>query len=182
MIRLAHRLAAAASRRLVALAPDAQGTLPRGNAARPRRLNRALVLILVIASFVSAQAPVTEPAPRFTSVDIFLDPHGSPLAAYQLEFLADPARVTLVGIEGGAHSAFKDPPYYDAKALSGNRVILAALNTAADVPKDKTRVARLHLRIVGTDRPTMTSKLIVAASSSEQKIQADVTVSEGANP
>jgi hypothetical protein len=115
-------------------------------------------------------------------VDILVDPHGQSLAAYQLEFLADPSRVTLVGIEGGTHPAFKDPPYYDPMALSSNRVILAALNTAADVPNDKTRVARLHLRILGTDKPTMTSKLIVAASSNERRIQADVTVSEGANP
>jgi hypothetical protein len=139
-------------------------------------------LVLLLVPFVSAQAPTSEPAPRFTSVDIFVDPHGTPLAAYQLEFLADPARVTLVGIEGGSHSAFKDPPYHDKKAWGSNRVILAALNTAADVPRDKTRVARLHLRIVGTERPSMTSKLIVAASSNEQKIQADVTVSEGVNP
>jgi hypothetical protein len=140
------------------------------------------LFVAILTIGLRAQTPTSDPAPRFTSVDIFVDPHGNPLAAYQLEFLADAARVTLVGIEGGTHAAFKDPPYYDPKALSGNRVILAALNTGADVPKDKIRVARLHLRIVGKEKPTMSSKLIVAASSNEQKIEADVTVSEGVNP
>jgi hypothetical protein len=142
----------------------------------------AFLFVAILTIGLRAQTPTSDPSPRFTFVDVFVDPHGTPLAAYQLEFLADPARVTLVGIEGGSHTAFKDPPYYDPAALSGNRVILAALNTGADVPRDKTRVARLHLRIQGTDKPTMSSKLIVAASSNEQKIQADVTVSQGANP
>jgi hypothetical protein len=138
--------------------------------------------LLAIGVLSPAQSPTSEPAARFASVDIFVDPQGRALAAYQVEVLADPARVTLVGIEGGTHNAFKDPPYYDPAALSGNRVILAALNTGADLPRVKSRVARLHLRIIGTERPTMSSRLIVAASSNEQKIQAAVTVEEGANP
>ncbi|HEY7088258.1 MAG TPA: hypothetical protein VH518_09230 [Tepidisphaeraceae bacterium] len=115
------------------------------------------------------------------TADVFIDPHGSPLAAYQIEILGDASRVTLVGIEGGEHPAFKIPPYYDPKAMSGNRVILAALNIGTDLPRGKTRVARLHLRILGTETPEITSKLIVAASSNEQTIKADVNISaEGA--
>jgi hypothetical protein len=143
----------------------------------------ALALLLVLVSFTSAQTRSTAPvaAYRFTNVDVMVDPRGAALAAYQLEFVADPARVTLVGIEGGQHIAFKQPPYYDPKALKeGNRVILAALNAGDDLPKDKTRVARLHLRITGDSRPEMSARLIVAASSNEKTIPADVTVTEGA--
>ena len=122
------------------------------------------------------------PQARFANVDILVDPHGTSLAAYQLEFVADPKRVTLVGIEGGEHAAFVQPPYYDPKALAGNRVILAALNTGKDLPSGKTRVARLHLRIIGNDAPALSAKLVVAASSNDKTIPADVSVSsQGVN-
>jgi hypothetical protein len=144
----------------------------------------AAFILFAVTVFVRAQRveiDTTRPTQvRFTNVDIVVDPRGTPLAAYQVEFLADSNRVTLVGIEGGQHAAFKQPPYYDPKALAGNHVILAALNTGKDLPKDKTRVARLHLRVIGAEQPKMSAKLIVAASSNEKTIQADVSVSEGA--
>ena len=136
----------------------------------------------MLISFASAQIQSDAPRDsiRFTNVDVLLDPHGSDLAAYQLELLADPARVKLVGIEGGAHPAFKEPPYYDPKALAGNRVILAALNAGTDLPKSKTRVARLHLQITGDAKPALSAKLVVAAGSNEKTIDAEVSVQEGA--
>ena len=142
-------------------------------------------LLAFIGPFTSGQATrdlEAAPQVRFTNVDLMVDPHGIPMAAYQVEFIADPARVKLVGIEGGSHSAYKKPPYYDAKALAGNRVILAALNTGSDLPKDKTRVARLHLWVMGAAKPELSAKLVVAASSTDQKIPADVTILEGAIP
>jgi hypothetical protein len=116
---------------------------------------------------------------HFTTVDVFVDPQGQPLAAYQLEFVADEKTVKLVGIEGGEHPAFSNPPYYDPAALSNHRVILAALNAGDDLPKAKTRVARLHLQIEG-EHPTWSAQLIVAASRDEKKISAIVQLSEGA--
>jgi hypothetical protein len=174
-LRHVNRLAAASSRRFAR---------PIQNAARTRRLNGViLAFVVLLSSFTLAQIREEMPAPpvvRFTNVDVLVDPRGTPLAAYQVEFIADPARVTLVGIEGGQDAAFKQPPYYDPKAMSGNRVILAALNTGKDLPRQKTRVARLHLRIIGAEQPKLSAKLIVAASSNEKTIQADVSVSEGA--
>jgi hypothetical protein len=142
-----------------------------------------LALLVVVASLSFAQvAPSTstDQPGRFKTIDILLDPHNTPLAAYQVEFIADAHRVTLVGIEGGEHAAFKRPPYYDPAALSRNRVVLAAFNTGNDLPTTITRVARLHLRIVGTEKPTLSAKLVTAASDQDQVIPADVTVSEGA--
>jgi hypothetical protein len=58
-------------------------------------------------------------------------------------------------------------------------VILAALNAGDDLPKAKTRVARLHLQIEGRS-PKWSARMIVAASHDEKKILATVQLSEGA--
>src|SRR4051812_33346694 len=71
-------------------------------------------------------APADPPAPpagpsRFTAVDLFIDPKGQPLAAYQLEFAAETSQISLVGIEAGESGPFaKRPPYYDPAALAGH--------------------------------------------------------------
>ena len=148
-------------------------------------MTRATINILaVLGALLSSQDAPTTTTPsttHFTTVDLFVDPHGNALAAYQLEFVADPARVTLVGIEGGEHPAYHQPPYYDPKALSGNRVILAALSTASELPNARTRVATLHLRVSGgSDEPKYQAKLEVAGNREGKPIAADVTVGQGA--
>jgi hypothetical protein len=151
------------------------------------------ILMLLLASFGRAQhqLPATTSSAttgessanvRFQSVDVTLDPKGQPLAAYQLEFVADANRVKLVGVEGGDHAAYREPPYYDPAALSNHRVILAAFSTSADLPNGATRVARLHLQITGEEQPQWRAMLIVASSATSDSIPADVRVSEGAKP
>lgn len=100
-----------------------------------------------------------EPAVRFEAVDVFIDSGEAPLAAYQFEFKAvfpddQPGRVRIVGIEGGAHPAFAKPPYYDPAALMHDRVVIAAFNTnnAGNLPTGRTRVARLHVQVIGEGR------------------------------
>ena len=115
--------------------------------------------------------PATNPI-AFAYADVTIDPAGTPLAAYQLEFTADANRVKLVGIEGGDAAAFKDPPYYDPAALNHNRVILAAFSTGADLPKQSFRAARLHLQITGLETPKCQVKLIAAAAADGSKIPA----------
>ena len=153
-----------------------------------------VILMLLLASFGRAQEQQQQPLwtttsttplaseVRFQSVDITLDPKGQPLAAYQLEFVADAARVKLVGVEGGDHAAFREPPYYDPAALSQHRVILAAFSTSADLPRIATRVARLHVQITGDGQPEWSAKLIFASSATSDSIPADVKVSEGVKP
>lgn len=138
------------------------------------RLGLFLILVMQVSE------PVSQPAVRFASVDVFVDPKGQPLAAYQVEFVADPQRVALVGIEGGEHSAFKVPPYYDPKALTQNRVILGAFNTASDLPNSRTRVATLHLQITGSDEPEYSAKIEVAGNPEGKPIPAEVSLSQGA--
>lgn len=85
----------------------------------------------------------------FQTLHVLVDAGEQRLAAYQLEWRASDPRVLLVGVEGGEHEAFTNPPYYDPRALQNHRVILASFNTAEEsrLPKGRTRVATLHLML-----------------------------------
>jgi hypothetical protein len=128
-------------------------------------------------------APTSQPASPFAFVDVCIDSHGVPLAAYQFELRVASGDVKLVGIEGGDHAAFAKPPYYDPKALLNDRVVIAAFNTgsAETLPSQKTRVARLMVRVGGEARPKYEVKLHVAASVDAKPVaDAQVATSEGA--
>jgi hypothetical protein len=141
---------------------------------------------LLVASLISAGqeqpfAQQQQQSPRFEAVNILIDPHGKPLAAYQFELTAEQGDVTLVGIQGGDHPAFSQAPYYDPHALLANRIIIAALNTGADLPTKKTRVATLMVRVAGALEPKYNARLQVAASGDAKAIDADLSI-EGVNP
>jgi hypothetical protein len=140
---------------------------------------KLLAMVLVLMTLAAAPATMDESV-RFMTVDVLIDAKGKPLAAYQVEFVADPNRVKLVGVEGGENKSFSDPPYYDPAALSRNRVIVAAFNTTSDLPRARFRAARLHLQIIGSNQPTWEAKLIVAAAADGSSIPAAVTLAEGA--
>lgn len=157
----------------------------------------AVMLALTLLGAVTPADPapsgsvVTSPSTqsvRFATVDIRLDPKNRPLAAYQLEVLADSPNVKLAGVEGGEHVAFRDPPYYDPAALShGNRIILAAFTTGSDLPMSPFRVARLHVQISGDATPKWEVKLTVASKSDGSAIPgasatATMMTTEGAVP
>lgn len=148
-----------------------------------------VVLLGCLVTFVPGVAPAddaTAPAPAtspFRYLDVFIDPHGQPLAAYQFE-LRPPKGVQLVGIEGGEHKAFASPPYYDPKALGdGERIVIAAFDTGAELPAGKTRVARLSVRVGDGQqaKPDYQVTLQVAASSDAKPIEGGtLSTSEGA--
>jgi len=114
---------------------------------------------------------------RFLSVDLVIDSKDHPLAVYQLEFTAS-KDVTIVGIEGGAHEAFRAAPYFDPAAIQQERVIVAAFNTAgADkLPRGKTRVATLHLQVTADGEPQFQLKPSVIATIDGKAIEATATV------
>jgi hypothetical protein len=122
-----------------------------------------------------------EPAPRFRPVDVFVDAGDASLAAYQIEVVAD-GETRIVGVEGGEHAAFHEPPRYDPEALRGGRIILAAFNVGTDLPRGRTRVATLHVRESGGAPVAYRATLIVAADSSGHSVQAEphVIPQEGA--
>jgi hypothetical protein len=102
---------------------------------------------------------------------------------YQFELLAEGAKVEIVGVEGGEHAAFAEPPYYDPAALTHDRIIIGAFSTnvADNLPKEKTRIARLHLRVEG-GQPAFRTRIDVAATPDGAPITAEFQVSEGKKP
>lgn len=141
-----------------------------------------LALAFGVARADDVAAPPAAAASAFRYLDVFIDTHGPALAAYQFELVA-PEGVQLVGIEGGEHKAFASPPYHDPRALvDGERIVIAAFDTGADLPAGKTRVARLSVRVEDRQaKPEYHVTLQVAASSDAKPIEGGtVSISEGA--
>jgi hypothetical protein len=150
------------------------------------------IAALGLAAFASLgfqQAGQPEARPRsgmrFEAVDVFVDSGAAGLGAYQVEVKAEDAagaafktRVTLVGVEGGVHAAYKDAPHYDPAALHEDqlqdRIILAAFNTGADLPTGRTRVARIHVQVEGPE-PVFKVEMKTAATADGTKIDATAT-------
>ena len=124
---------------------------------------------------------------RFAPLHIYLDSGNSSLAAYQFEVRAvrepplQPAagQIKIVGVEGGQHKAFKEAPYYDPAALAKDRIIIAAFSTGGDLPKGRTRIATIHLQIIGDAEPEYELKLAVAGDANGKEIPAEITFEKG---
>lgn len=140
---------------------------------------RASILLLSLQA-LSAGPQSLETAVRFETVDVFVDTTDKALAAYQLEFFASTGDAKIAGIEGGAHPAFATPPYYDPKAMQQDRVILAAFTTddAAALPTGRTRVATIHLQMIGNHPPDFQIRLQAAADAAGRTIAAEATFQE----
>ncbi len=139
----------------------------------------------------------TEGRVRFAPVHIYLDSGDKPLAAYQFELVCSvPVRayspgednasrrhyerqIKIVGVEGGAHPAFREAPYYDPAALMHDRIIIAAFNTGPDLPHGRTRIATIHLQILGDAEPQYDLKLVVAANAEGESLPAKLTLETG---
>ncbi|MFH1811141.1 MAG: hypothetical protein ABIJ09_20540 [Pseudomonadota bacterium] len=118
-----------------------------------------LILSLVLGSAASAQDG-SPSGLRFAPLDVTMDCDGAPLAAYQLELVAD-GDAQIVGVEGGESKPFSDAPYYDPAALMHGRIVVAAFSTAADLPSTSPRLLTLHLRLAGAE-PTFSLKVIAS--------------------
>src|SRR3954471_16138276 len=113
-------------------------------------MTRLLLALCPLLCLAAAEPAAPSGPSRFTAVDLFIDPKGQPLAAYQLEFTAETGRISLVGVESGEPGPYaKRPPYYDPAALAGHRIILGDYTLDPAPPKTKTRVARLMLETRG---------------------------------
>jgi len=143
---------------------------------------KILALILLAGSILMAPVIATQPEGptyqtvpprvRFVWLHVNVDSADMPLAAYQFELKATKGDVTIVGVEGGQHAAYKKPPYYDPAVLKKeNRIIIAAFNTGNDLPAGKNRVASIHLMIEGEIEPEYKLDLTVAADPNGKKIK-----------
>ncbi len=146
-------------------------------------MKRIVLIAIALSSaavFAAAQDPPADPPgpSPFIAVDIYIDSGDRPLAAYQFELTAT-GDAKIVGVEGGEHPAFAEPPYYDPAALQQGRIIIAAFDTGDDLPAGRTRVARIHLWTGGDGRPSFDVKLIVAGSTDGEEISAQASVTEG---
>jgi len=132
----------------------------------------SILMVPVIAAPPEGPSYQTVPPKvRFVWHHVNIDSADMPLAAYQFELKAVQGDVTIVGVEGGQHTAFQKPPYYDPAVLQKeNRIIIAAFNTGNDLPAGKNRVASIHLMIEGEIEPDYKVELTVAADPNGKKI------------
>jgi hypothetical protein len=155
----------------------AQGTV------RLMRISAGIALLcfgLAVELRAQQEAVLEEGRTRFCAVDIFIDSGSTPLAAYQLEFTVTNGVAKIVGIEGGEHPAFRQPPFYDPKAIQRERAILASFSTAPaeELPKGNTRVATVHLQTTRRSPPGFTVRLQTVASPGGNKITGLVSFEE----
>lgn len=132
----------------------------------------------------AAQDIAADGAIRFEAVDVFLDSGTTPLAAYQFELTALGGDMKIVGIEGGEHAAFSDPPSYDRKAVEAgqsDRIIIAdfaSSDVKADaLPTGRTRVATIHVQIRGDVEFNFERQ--AAADAQGNKIKPTLTFQKG---
>jgi hypothetical protein len=137
------------------------------------------VMVPVLARQSEQDYPIVQPSVRFAPLHIYLDSGNQSLAAYQFELEATAGQIKIVGVEGGQHKAFKEAPYYDPVALANDRIIIAAFNTGSDLPKGRTRIATIHLQIIGDAEPEYELKLTVAADADGEEISAKISYEKG---
>ena len=144
-------------------------------------------IVPVLAQQSEQEYSTAQAGVRFAPLHIYLDSGNSSLAAYQFEVRAvrepplQPAagQIKIVGVEGGQHKAFKEAPYYDPAALANDRIIIATFSTGSDLPKGRTRIATIHLQIVGDAEPEYDLKLAVAADADGKEIPAEIKFEKG---
>jgi len=131
-----------------------------------------------IETEITGPEDVAEGAVRFEAIDVFLDSGAESLAAWQVELRSIDEDVEIVGIEGGEHPAFSEPPYYDPRAMNQRRVILAAFETGNDLPTGRSRVARIHVQVKGPGSRVWHSEVTTSANAEGQRIPASLTLSK----
>ena len=142
-------------------------------------LTSVCVIVPVLAQQSEQDYSTAQPGVRFAPLHIYLDSGNSSLAAYQFELKATAGQIEIVGVEGGRHEAFKEAPYYDPAALAKDRIIIAAFSTGSDLPKGRTRIATIHLQIIGDAEPEYELKLAVAGDADGKEIPAEITFEKG---
>lgn len=140
----------------------------------------SLVLLPLFLMLGAASDVATEQTSiRFVPLHIYLDSGEHEVAAYQFELKVARGDVKIVGVEGGDHFAFRNAPYYDSAALSQNRIIIAAFSTDKALPTGRTRIATLHLQVIGDVTPGYELELTVSANAEGKPITTTITFEQG---
>jgi hypothetical protein len=117
---------------------------------------------------------------RFATVEVFVA-SSEPLAAWQFELAERSGRMTVVGVENGDSDAFGDAPYYDLDTVqrgAAERIVVAdfSLSDAASLPVGRTRVATVHVRLMGSAAPDYEVRLVAAGNSAGEPIDAAISL------
>lgn len=117
----------------------------------------------------------------FGYVDLFVDAGDAPLAAYQIDFHSTTGGLRIVGVEGGEHELYRDAPYYDPRAMQGDRVIIAAYAAGPReaLPVGPVRVARVHVMYSSDADATLHATLDAAANFEGDAIDATIAWRKG---
>ncbi|MEM7314591.1 MAG: hypothetical protein AAF497_15705 [Planctomycetota bacterium] len=120
------------------------------------------------------ETPTLEPAGdvRFAAFDLIAEV-ASPLAAYQVELISNSDDCQIVGVEGGDHAAFAEPPFYDSAALNNSRIAIAAYSTDSDLPNGQVRLARIHIQCLSGHEPEFEIRPIVVAAPDGASLPAE---------
>ena len=165
----------------------------RGGSVTLRRLACAVGLVVVgvvgVGQGEDGRAPeVDAPVVRFAAYDVFVDSEDEGLGAWQVDVKAaegqNAGTVKIVGIEGGETDVYKEPPVYDPRAMMRDRVIIGAWSTEKELPRGRTRVARIHVRLEGPAEwePEFDVALDTAATGEGAVIAGEVSLEKGARP
>ena len=133
-----------------------------------------LALVLLVAATADAARPRV-----FGTIVITIDPQGQELAGWQLRADFGKSDARIVGIEGGEHPAFAEPPYYDPKALNGGEIILAALSSHQELPTRATVVAVIHVEHDRSGLPPLEISEVVAVGADGSEIDVKVDQQNG---
>ena len=144
--------------------------------SRARVLHAALALLCAAAVL---STPAQPEAGTFTTVDVFVV-SDTPVAAWQVELTERRGAMQIVGIERGDDSTFRDPPFYDRVALersTTDRIVLASfsLSDAAQLPRGKVRVARVHVRATGSAQD-YEARLVAVGTADGRPIDAQLSL------
>lgn len=145
------------------------------------QLAAVVLIVSVVVSALMGQGVMPVGQIRFAYVEVYIDSHDQPLAAYQFELAAMVGDVKIVGIEGNRDLPFRDPPYHDPAAMQQDRVIIAAFSTAdaERLPTGRTRLATVHVMITGDIEPEYAVELVVASTVDAREIPAKISLVKG---
>jgi hypothetical protein len=147
-----------------------------------RTLTAIHLLALGVVLGISLPAVAQQPTPtvRFVALDIYLDCR-TPVAAWQFELGERHGHMTVVGVENGESAAFERAPYYDREAVErgdAGRVIVAdfSLQPAERLPVGRTRIATIHVQLIGDETPDYQLRLLAAGDAAGRPIDAEISL------
>ena len=137
-------------------------------------MRRALTVLAILGAIAATPGRPAEDLPvAFRTLDVYMDPLGAPLAAWQVEVACRDGEGRIAGVEGGEDHRYAGAPWYDPAALQAGRIIIGAFSLDEGTPSGRTRVARLHLIEAGGPG-RYDARVMAAAAEGGRRIEAKV--------